>query len=375
MFDFAIIGSGMAGASVAFELARRGKRVAILEREEFVGYHSTGRSAALYSVLYGNPCIQALTAASRAFLERPPEGFASYPLMTPRGCLFTASEAQIDRLEEIEREAARIGTKVERLNAQEVRTAVPILKPGYAAAGLLESGAMDMDVNGLHQGFLRAARANGAQLMLSAGSVRPYLRQGTWVIRYGDEEIQAARIINAAGAWADELAEAVGTTSVGLSPKRRTALLVDPPSVAREDSPAVIDACENFYFKPDAGLLLLSPADETDTLPCDAQPEEIDVAVCIDRVQQVADLPVRRVTRAWAGLRTFVPDRSPVVGYATDIPSFFWLAGQGGYGIQTAPAMARMAADLALGHDIPADIADLGVSAGMVAPGRLQRES
>jgi D-arginine dehydrogenase len=364
-FDFLIIGSGMAGAGAAYELAD-GARVLLLEREEAHGHHTTGRSAALFMESYGNVMIRGLTRASRRFFEASPEGFTDYSLLTPRGCLHLARPDQIADL-------AGVPGVVEPLDKAAVLAMVPALREDYVGAGLYEAGVMDADVSGLHQGFLKGAKARGAEIRLNAGVSRIARRTDGFVVTLGSgESFETAVVVNAAGAWADAVAAMAGVAPIGLQPMRRTAVIVDAPEGLDIRSwPAVIDVDEQFYFKPDAGRILASPADETPAEPHDAWADEMDVAICIERVQAAADIPVRRIVRSWAGLRSFVADRSPVVGYDADVPGFFWLAGQGGYGVQTAPAAARAAAALARRQDLPADILDEGVTAEALSPARL----
>jgi D-arginine dehydrogenase len=372
--DYLIIGSGIAGASAAFELADHGS-VLLAEREAHHGYHTTGRSAALYAESYGNAPIRALTSASRGFYDAPPAGFAEHPLLTPRGCLHIAAPGQEAELEALRREIAAKGLTIERLTADEVRARVPVLRPEAVSEGLYEPDASDIDVNGLHQGFLRGAKAKGGEALTGAElTALARNSDGLWQATFGDGSVIVARVVvNAAGAWADEVAKLAGATPVGLTPLRRTAIMIEAPAGWEIDHwPAVIDVAEAFYFKPDAGRLLASPADETPSPPCDAAPEELDIAICVDRIQAAADIPVRRILRSWAGLRTFAPDRTPVIGYDETAPGFFWLAGQGGYGVQTAPAAGRMAAALALGRAMPADLAARGLDAATFAPGRLR---
>jgi D-arginine dehydrogenase len=366
-FDFLVIGAGIAGAGIAYHLASKG-RVAIIEREAFPGYHTTGRSAALFDESYGNEVIRALTKASRPFFEAPPAGFAEHPLVMPRGCLAIARPDQQDALAALRRIAPAAGLM---LDPAAMRRLVPVLRQDYLAAGLFDADVLDVDVHGLHQGFLRGATAEGASLLTGA-EVTGLTRSGdSWQIDTGIGVFAASVVVNAAGAWADAIAKMAGAQAIGLVPRRRTALLIDPPEgIGSERWPIVIDIDEQFYFKPDAGSLLVSPADETPSPPCDARPEEIDIALAIDRLQRAADLPVRRVARSWAGLRSFVADRSPVVGFDRTAPGFFWLAGQGGYGIQTAPALSRLAAALAYGDDVPAELSDLALAAAALSPAR-----
>jgi len=365
-----VIGAGIAGASIAAELAELGAQVLLLEREEHPGYHTTGRSAALFTVAYGPPVIRALSRASEPMFQGAGSG---RPLLSPRGALFIARPDQTGSLAALE---AELGTAVVRMTEAEARARLPILRPGYTGGALIDADAADIDVDALHRGFLRRLTENGGTLRCRA-EVMAITREGMgWRIATPAGDCRAEIVVNAAGAWADVLASMAGVAQVRMVPKRRTALLVAPPSGVRIDPwPLMVDVDEQFYMKPDAGKLLLSPADETPSPPCDASPDELDVAIAIDRVQRAVDLPVRRVEHKWAGLRSFVADKCPVVGFAPDAPGFFWLAGQGGYGIQSAPALARWAAAVALGRPAPAEIADHGVSATMMAPGRLTREA
>lgn len=375
-FDVAVIGSGMAGASAAYELAG-GARVLVVEREGQHGYHTTGRSAALYSAAYGGPEIRALTLASRAFFDAPPAGFSDYPLLGARGCLYLAAPGQEAALAARAEAVSRTGVAVRTVCAGEAVRRAPILKRAATIGAVFEPDACDVDVNALHMGFLRGAQARGAQVRLNAG-VRDLARApGGWRLALDDGETAFAEVVvNAAGAWADPVAEMAGARPAGLTPLRRTALLVDPPGGAEVAAwPAVIDIAETWYFKPDAGRILASPADETPSPPCDAAPEELDIAICIDRIQQAAELPVRRVARAWAGLRTFAPDRRPVIGYDPFCKGLFWLAGQGGYGVQSAPAAARLAAALVRGEPAPADITARGLDPAQLSPARFMAEA
>ncbi|MFV3075395.1 NAD(P)/FAD-dependent oxidoreductase [Niveispirillum fermenti] len=375
-FDIVIVGAGIAGASIASALVDagvEGARILLAEREDFPGYHTTGRSAALYSALYGNETVCALTAASRAFYLAPPPGFTDHPLLTPRGCLYIAGEDAVGELDALEATAQRVGARTTRMGAHEARAMVPVLRDELVSAALWEREAMDIDVHSLHQGYLRRARAAG--VVLSTGAeLRAAASEGDgWVLTFGSAKVRAATLVNAAGAWADEVARIAGVPTIGLMPLRRTAIMLDPPAGADVHRwPAVIDAGGSFYFKPDAGMLLASPADETPSPPCDAQADEWDIAVCVDRVQAAAELPVRRVARSWAGLRSFVADRSPVVGRPAAHPGFFWFAGQGGYGIQMGPALALTGASLLLTGKVPVPLAERGVDVAALSPDRSQ---
>ena len=339
--DIAVIGAGMAGASLAAAVAGEAS-VLLIEAEDQPGYHSTGRSAAFWAESYGGPFVQPLTTASGPFLER--HGF-----LAPRGGLHIADSDGLDALAGLESE---FGTRVgfERLDRAALETFLPGLRDGWVA-GLFEPSCRDIDVAGLHAFYLAQAKRSGARLLIRA-EVQRVGRDGRgWAMETAAGPIRARVLVNAAGAWADRVAALAGARPVGLQPYRRTLsqLRIDPPAPA--DLPLVMDALERFYFKPEAGgRLWLSPHDETPCDPCDCAPEEIDVAVAIDRLERIVDWRVERVERSWAGLRSFAPDRLPVYGFDPELPDFFWCAGQGGFGIQTAPAAAALAAALLLGR-------------------------
>jgi D-arginine dehydrogenase len=364
--DIAVIGGGIAGASAAAELAGEA-RVVLIERETRPGYHTTGRSAALYTCTYGPPGVRALSRASGPAF-RDWTGPAGAPLLRPRGVLFVARDDQRAALSALESEMAGALAPI---TLPDARARMPLLREDYAAAALWDAEASDIDVDALHQRYLRALGAAGGELLTDA-EVQGVTRAGdVWRIDTKQGPVEAPVIVNAGGAWADELARMAGVAPIGLTPKRRTAALIDPPDgPAGEDWPMVVDAEEGFYVKPDAGKLLISPADATPCAPCDAQPEELDVAIAVDRIERAFAVSVRRIDHKWAGLRSFVADGEPVAGFAPDAPGFFWLAGQGGYGIQTAPALGRLAAALALGRSLPADLAAAGVDQDTFAPGR-----
>ena len=368
--DILIVGAGMAGASAAYFLAPHAK-VMVLERESQPGYHATGRSAALYSETYGNATVRAITKASRPFYFDPPEGFSPYPLVAPRGALVVGAAADHDALRQTLDSMRALVPNIEWWEQEQILQRVPVLKPDAAAYGVFEPDAMDMDVHGIHQGFLRGARAGGAQLVCDAGVGRISHNGSAWCVETSAGSFSASVLVNAAGAWCDELAQLAGVRPVGLVPMRRTAFTCEVPmSVLIQDWPLVIDAAETFYFKPEAGLLLVSPANADPVPAQDVQPEELDVAIAVDRMETATSLQIRQVRRKWAGLRSFVADKTPVVGFAPDAPGFFWLAGQGGYGIQTAPAMGELAAALVRGLSMPPAMAALGVRQEALAAGR-----
>jgi D-arginine dehydrogenase len=370
-FDFAIIGAGIAGISAAYHLAPHAK-VVILEREHVAAYHTTGRSAALHSETYGSTEIRAITVASGHFYRKPPPGFADHPLLTPRGALIAGRADQQEALQKAAADYARLVPSVRWLDPAETLRRQPLLKPEAAAGGAIFEEAEDMDVAAIHGGFLKGARAAGGVLRLNAELAALERKAGRWAIRLRDgESVTAANVINASGAWADAVATFAGARPVGLVPKRRTAFTFDaPPDLDLANLPMAIDFDETWYIKPEVGQFLGSPADETPSPPCDAQPEEMDIAIAVERIEAATTLSIRRIKNKWAGLRTFVADKNLVVGYDPEVEGFFWLAGQGGYGIQTGAAAGRLAADLALGRGLPADIAALGVSEAALSPAR-----
>ncbi|GAA0590323.1 FAD-binding oxidoreductase [Caenispirillum bisanense] len=373
LFDFVIIGGGIAGASAAYFLARDGRRVAVLEREAQPGYHSTGRSAALFTENYGPRAIRALSIASRPFFENPPEGLTEAPVLTDRGVLFFAPEGQEAALARAAEEGRAAGAPLTEITPEEACALLPLLRRDQVKAAMLETGAKDMDVHALHQGFLRLLKRHGGEIVTRAEVEAVTRSDSGWTVttRAGDS-FAAPVVINAAGAWADEVGSLAGVRPIGLQPKRRTACLVSVPAGMSPDRwPMVLDAEETFYAKPDAGKLLVSPADATPVPAHDVQPEELDVAIAIDRLMGALDLDVRAVDHKWAGLRSFVADGVPVVGARAGEPGFFWLAGQGGYGIQTCAAMGELASALAQGKPVPEHIAARGITETTLSPDRI----
>jgi D-arginine dehydrogenase len=368
--DVIIVGAGMAGASAAYFLAPH-LRVVVLEQEGQPGYHATGRSAAMYSETYGNATVRAITTASKQFFHCPPAGFSDYPLVTPRGALMVGAARDHDLLQDILQARRALVPNIEWWSSADIVRRVPVLLPQCIEYGVYEPDAMDMDVHAIHQGFLRSARRAGAQLKCDAGVRQIQPTQSGWQVDTATTSFMAPVVVNAAGAWCDELASLAGVTPIGLVPHRRTAFTCEAPSDCDISSwPLVIDVHEGWYFKPDAGVLLVSPANADAVSAQDVQPEELDVAIAVDRVEAVSTLRIRQVRRKWAGLRSFVTDKTPVLGFASDAAGFFWLAGQGGYGIQTAPALGEMTAALLRGLPIPPHIAALGVRWEDVAPER-----
>lgn len=336
--DVLVIGAGIAGASAAAELATAA-RVTLLEMEEQPGYHATGRSAAYFAAAYGHRTVRRVTACCERFFQQPPPGFAEVPLLHPRDNMFFARPDQADRLAAMHREMPEL----EFLDADAVRRRVPVFAPDYLHGALWDRRGGDLDVDAILQCYLRLLRRRGGELRTAHRVVAIERLPGRWRLTAGDEAFEAPVLVNAAGAWADEVAARAGLEPIGVRPLRRTALTIDaPPGMDVRGWPNMIDADEDFYFKPEAGRILISPADETPSDPCDAQPEDLDVAIGVDRFEQATGLDVRRVQHSWAGLRTFAPDRVFVAGFDPRAEGFFWLAGQGGYGIQSAPGIAQL---------------------------------
>lgn len=370
--DFLVIGGGIAGASVAHWLAPHAS-VILLEREAQPGYHSTGRSAALFMESYGTPQVRALTMASRDFLMQPPKGFAEHPLLTPRGAMMVGSAAQSAELDAHWNVLRAMDREVKRLSGEEAIAMVPALRPEQVAGAVYEPDAADMDVHAIHQGYLRGMRRAGGTLVCNAGVTAVERIGERWRVTAGGNVYEAPVLINAAGAWVDTIAQLAGVRPIGIEPRRRSAFIFPPPegqSVAHW--PMVFSADEGWYIKPDAGMLLGSPANADPVEPQDVQPEEFDIALAIHRIEEATTLAIRRPTRTWAGLRSFVADGDLVGGFDPETPGFFWVAAQGGYGIQTSAAMGEACAALARGLPLPARIADFGLTAEMLGPGRLR---
>ncbi len=370
--DFLVVGAGMAGSSAAYELAGLGS-VILIEREDVPGYHTTGRSAAVFTEAYGNRAIRGLTTASRAFYDAPPDGFGDAPLLTPRGGLFIGREDQQSNLQQHYEDCHALVPSVTLVDGAEACRLVPILRADYVAGAVYEPDAMGIDVNALHQGYLRGLKARGGTLVTDAELMSLTHRDGVWQAETRAGAHTAPVVVNAAGAWCDVVAEMAGARPIGLVPKRRTAFIFDAPEGTNpNDWPLMADIDEGFYIKPDSGRLLGSPADETPMPPQDIQPDELDIAIALDRIEKATTVKVTRILNKWAGLRSFVADKTLVAGFDSELDGFFWLAGQGGYGIQTAPAMSAITAALASGGEIPGYVTERGVSASDLNPARLR---
>jgi D-arginine dehydrogenase len=370
--DFVIIGGGIAGASIGYFLAPHGRTV-LLEREPQPGYHSTGRSAALFLESYGTVQVRALTGASRAFFDHPPAGFAEHPVLGPRGCLFVAAPGQEALLQAHWDLLREMAPNARRLTPAQAVELVPLLRPDRLIGAVLEPDASDMDVHAIHQGYLRGLRRAGGSVVCDAEVTGLARVAGGWEVRSRAGTWSAPVVVNAAGAWCDVVAALAGVPAIGLQPKRRSAFtFAPPPGVDVRHWPCLIGADESWYVKPDAGVLLGSPANADPVPPQDVQPEELDIALAVDRIQQMTTLEIRRPARTWAGLRSFVADGDLVGGFDPAAPGFFWVAAQGGYGIQTSPAMGEACAALARGLPLPRHIAQAGLTEAMLSPARLR---
>jgi D-arginine dehydrogenase len=366
--DALVIGAGIAGTSVAYFLSQHAT-VRILEREPYPGMHSTGRSAALFSATYGPPQVRTLTRASRPFFDHPPQGFTDNPILTPRGVLTVGPAEQAAELESLYAAIRPHLPSAQLLRGDDIRALVPVLEPSFANTALFEPDAADMDVNALHQGFIRGFKSRGGDLQCGIDIRAIERSQNRWLVDTGERHFRASVLINAAGAWVDQVAAQAGVAPIGIEPRRRSAFLFAPPAgIETAHWPFVVAADETFYFKPDAGLLLGSPANADPVPAHDVQPEDLDIAIAIDRIEATTSLRIDRPIRAWAGLRSFVADGDLVGGFARDAPGFFWVAALGGYGIQTCPAMGEACAYLALDRALPAHLTDSGVTVEMLAP-------
>lgn len=370
--DILIIGGGIAGLSAASHLARHG-RVVVLEREGATGYHSSGRSATYFHFGIGNRTVRMLTRASGPFFTAPPAGFTETPLATPAPALMVARQGQEALFEQNLQEMAAITSSSHEISSADMLARVPVLRLGGEgiSRGLLDPDAARLDGHALMTGYLRGLRAHGGQVVTQAEVLTIERVSRVWQVQTPLGCYQAPVLVNAAGAWADATAALAGVSPLGLAPLKRTIISFDPPpGVTVRHWPLVRSLADEFYFLPDTGRLLASPADETPSPPCDAQPDEYEVALAAWQIERVTTMAVRQVLHKWAGLRTFTADRVPVAGFAADAPGFFWLAGQGGYGLQTAPAMAAVTESLVAGTPWPMG---LDVHADALAPGRLAK--
>lgn len=373
LHDIAILGGGIAGASALHFLG--GVRDAILlEQENATGYHSTGRSAAEFTRRFHSETVGRLTTASAGFLMNPPTGFGDVDLLRPRGNLMIADAQKADHLAGIFRqECAATPEGASPLQLLEVDSALekcPILDPDWVKAAFYDPDCWDIEVENLLQGYMRSAKAKGAVIRQSCQVKAARRDAGHWLIETSQGEVRARCVVNAAGAWADPVAQLFGVAPLGLVPHRRTAINVEVPGQDVGAMSEVSEIDELFYFKPDAGRLMVSPADETPVDPHDVRPEELDIAYATHYLGECTTLNVRHIAHSWAGLRTFASDRMPVIGASRQVDGFFWLAGLGGFGIQTSPAVGQIAAALLLGASLPDNLGAAGVDVAAFSPSR-----
>ncbi len=356
-YDIAIIGAGVAGLSVGYFLAPHA-RVIVLEREAQPAYHSSGRSAAMYIEGYENPTVQSLTLAGKGFFFTPPENFSEYPLVTPCGGLTVAGPGEAPLLDTYLKRWQQTCPELQEISPSQARDIVPILRPEWLSAATYDPTWHNIDVHELLSGYQRGIRRHGGAIRNQCEVTAIREDTGQWSINHGDDPLTANIIVNTSGAWANHIAALAGLPALPLTPLRRTAAIVPAPADS-QTWPLVHTARENLYFKPESPGLMVCPQDETPSEAMDAYPLDLDVALALDHFQQVAEHPVQHVMRSWAGLRTFSPDRHPIVGFAPQTKGFFWLAGQGGFGVQTSPGLGQLAADIILGRRSPDETIDV----------------
>jgi D-arginine dehydrogenase len=366
----AIIGGGIAGASLAHFVSAE-RSVLMLEREAFHGYHSSGRSAAEFTRRFHAPLVGKLACASADFLMNAPQSFCEIPLLKPRGNLLVADAQKAAHLHDVFKQEAQSGGEIHMQSMEEAIARVPFLDPDVIKAAFYDPDCYDVEAETLLQSFVKSARRQGAEMKTGCGLVSARCNGSAWEIETSVGAFSAKVLVNAAGAWADKTAELCGVKPLGLTPFRRTAISVElPDGIDASALPEVNEIDEVWYFKPDAGRLLVSPADATESEPCDAQPEDLDVAYAVHYLEEATTLEVKAVAHKWAGLRTFAPDRLPAVGFDIRQPAFFWLAGQGGYGIQSSPALGDYAACLLRQVELSEDLRRAGLTGAEFMPGR-----
>ncbi|OZD68533.1 FAD-dependent oxidoreductase [Rhodococcus sp. 05-340-1] len=370
--DVIVIGGGIGGVSLGYELASD-RRVTLLEREKTLAFHTTGRSAALFLETYGNSTIRALTTASREFLMNPPEHFRS-ELLAPRPLLQIAAVGRGDALEAMYADVSRLTPDAQLVSPTDAREFFPPLRPELIDCALYEPHSMEVEVHALHQGFVRGLRDRGGRVHTRAGVTQLRRIDGLWHVHTTDGSVHTAPlVVDAAGAWADVVGALAGAGPIGLVPMRRSVFMVAAPDDLDTANLATLsDMDEKFYIKPEGAQLLCSPADETPIEPSDARPDELEIARAFDDIAEATTLTGRHLRSSWAGLRSFVPDRTPVVGFDRKVEGFFWCAGQGGYGIQTCAALARVGATIVRGEPLPADVIARGLDEADLSPSRLR---
>jgi D-arginine dehydrogenase len=369
-FDFLVVGAGIAGASIAAHLAATHK-VVLIDMEDRAGYHTTSRSAASYEPNYGPPPMLAFTRASDAFFRNPPEGFADAPLLTPRASLFFEAEGQAHHTAKLLAHAAGL----DEISIQQAQTHFPVLRPDYALRCFLDAHTADIDVDLLHSGYLKMLKARGGTMLLSSPLKSASRKGAVWHAQCGLTALTVGCIVNASGAWGDEVAKLCGAKPVGLTPKRRSIGVVPmADGLDFKDWPMVTDVGETWYAKPQSGKLIISSADATPVEPHDAYADDMAIAEGVDRLMTATTLEVERLEHSWGGLRTFAGDGNPVIGFDPSTDGFFWAAGQGGYGIQSCPALSETAAAMAIGKSISNHILDFGLKLNDISPDRFHHD-
>lgn len=368
--DYIIIGAGIAGASAAYELVNEAK-VILIERESQLAYHSTGRSAAIYMQAYGNKTVRGLTKNSFEFYSNPPKGFSDTPLLKERGAIFLATKEQKELAEHHYREMKNEVDNLELLENEDLQSLVPVINTDRYITGIFEKDAMDIDTHAVHQGYINGFKEKGGNLITNCLIRSINHHDDIWCLDTTKGQFKAPMIINAAGAWADQIASLAGIKNINLEPKKRSVVYLSIEDHDINNWPYVGDISESFYFKPDSGKLFVSPCDEIPITPCDAKPSDLDIALAVNNLEAVTNIEVKKIDHTLAGLRSFVADRTPVVGEDKDAPGFFWLVGQGGYGFQTAPAIANCCRMLLTRKCFPESLKKLGVSEEALSPNRI----
>ncbi len=370
-YDVLVIGGGIAGASIGYELAED-RRVGLLEMESTLAFHTTGRSVATFLESYGGRTIRLLTSGSRAFMENPPEGFTR-PLLKSLPLIWVAPHHEVDDLDAMYDAVVEFIPTMEKLTAEQAVEATVVMRPDWVGAGIREPGASEIDVAALHGGYVGGLKARGGEIFTSAGVTAMERVDGRWHVTDAAGTVHdAGVVVNAAGAWCDQVATIAGVEPIGIHPMRRTVFMINPPDgVDAHDVPLTGDANGAFYFKPEGPQILCSPADEVPSEPCDAKVEEVDIAMAIDVINDATTLNIRSVRSSWAGLRSFVADRSPVACFEPGIDGFFWFVGQGGYGIQMAPAFAQAGASIVRTGELPPALIERGLDTESLARARL----
>jgi D-arginine dehydrogenase len=370
-YDVLVIGGGIAGASIGYELASD-RSVGLLEMEPTLAYHTTGRSVATFLESYGGHTIRLLTTASRGFMEDPPEGFGR-PLLKPLPLVWVAPHEDVDAMQSMFEAVVQTVPDMRMLTAIDVIDVTKVMRPEWVAGGLLEPGASEIDVAALHGGYAGGLRSRGGAIHTSAGVAAMLRVDNRWhVTDSSGNSYEAEVVVNAAGSWCDLVAGVAGARPVGIHPLRRTVFTIGPPADIESNTiPLVADVRGTFYLKPEGPQILCSPADEVPSEPCDARPEEVDIAKALDVINAATTLDIRHVRSSWAGLRNFVADRSPVAGFDDEVEGFFWFVGQGGYGIQMSPALAQAGASLVRSGSVPEALAARGLDVAALGRQRL----